>query len=331
MAQCDCGRIVQEMFEGYAGLALPQPARDLFHLHEVLFDNAQDIILYIELSGQIVNANKKACEQYGYTKEQLLTLTIQELRHPSTAIEYERQMGLADTHGVVFESIHVRSNGQSFPVEVSARSTSTEAGRFRVHIIRDITERKQNEEKISWLANYDSLTEIANRAAFIARLEEEIGRTRRTGIPVALMMFDIDRFKLINDTYGHEAGDSVLRHVAQAAKKVLRTGDKIGRLGGDEFVVLQTGVQAMADVEALARRILAATNETIFYQSLPLTVKTSIGIGLFPQDAPDVGSLLHCADKAMYRVKQAGGGSFCFFTPCEPPCTENRLCLGREG
>ncbi len=308
-------------------ITLQKKAKNSFHLHEILFEHAHDIILYVTFEGRIVNANERACEKYGYTKEQLLSMTIQDIRHPSKIDEYEQQMQMADDEGIVFECIHVRSNGLSFPVEVSAKSTYTENGQFRVHIIRDITMRKKSQEKITWLAKYDPLTEIPNRANFIARLEDEIQRSMRSKIPFAVMMFDVDKFKHINDQHGHKTGDVVLHHVAQSAQKVLRAGDMVGRFGGDEFVVLQTGIKGQDDVEALARRIQASVNETITYESVTLSVKVSIGISLFPKDAMDASSLLHCADKAMYQIKQAGGGAFYFFTSCNPPCTENRLCL----
>lgn len=311
-------------------ITLQKKAKDSFRLHEILFEHAHDIMLYINFEGQIVNANKRACEQYGYTKQELLSMTIEDIRHPSTVDEYEQQMEMANDEGVVFECIHVRRNGSSFPVEVSAKSTYTENGRFRVHIIRDITMRKKGEERITWLAKYDLLTEIPNRANFMIRLEEEIKRSIRNEIPFAVIMFDVDKFKYINDQYGHKTGDVVLRHVAQAAQKVLRAGDMVGRFGGDEFVVLQTGIKEYNDVEALARRIQISVNETIGYEAMRMNVKISIGISLFPKDAIDAAGLLHCADKAMYQVKQAGGGSIRFFTPCDIPCTENRLCLARN-
>lgn len=309
---------------------LQKKARDAFSIHEILFDNAQDIMLYIKFDGQIVNANKRACEQYGYTEQQLLSMTIQDIRHASTVSEYEQQMQQADNEGVVFECIHVRSDGSSFPVEVSAKSTYIQDGRFRIHIIRDITKRKENEEKIAWLAKYDALTGIPNRASFIMRLEEEIQRSVRDGTQFAVMLFDVDKFKYINDHYGHEAGDVVLRHVAQAAQKVLRAGDQIGRFGGDEFVVLQTGIKGPDDIVALAMRMQTAVNETITHEATQMRVKISIGVSLFPEDALDANSLLHCADKAMYQIKRNGGGAYSFFVPCNPPCTENRLCLDAD-
>ncbi len=314
----------------FSEITLQKKAKDAFRIHEVLFEEAHDIMLYIKMDGRIVNANKRACDKYGYTREQLLSMNVQDIRHPFTAFEFEKQMEQADREGIVFESVHMRSDGTSFPVEVSAKSTFTERGQFRIHIIRDITQRKETEEKIAWLAQYDALTGIPNRAKFISNLEEEIQRSKRSGMRFAVMLFDIDKFKYINDHHGHDAGDSVLRNVAVSAKQVLRSTDRIGRLGGDEFVVLQTGIKDCADVASLAKRIQTAVHETFTYKSMQFNMKISIGISIFPDDSKDANGLLYYADKAMYEDKHSGGGNFGFFVSCRTPCVEERLCLDKD-
>lgn len=294
----------------FTEITLQKKAHEAFRIHEVLFENAHDIILYIKNDGHIVNANKRACEEYGYTREQLTSMRIQDIRHPFTHPDYEQQMMQADRGGVVFESIHMRSDGTSFPVEVSAKSTYTENGQFRIHIIRNITQRKLNEEKIEWLARYDTLTGISNRASIIMFLEDEIQRSVRSGIRFAIMLFDIDKFKSINDQYGHEAGDLVLRQVSEKVRRVLRDTDQIGRLGGDEFVVLLTGIRNEDDIIALVRRLQDAANEAVIYKGTPIHITLSIGISQYPEHATETNGLLHCADKAMYQVKHEGGGGF---------------------
>ena len=297
----------------FTEVTLQKKAKDAFRMHEVLFENAEDIMLYIKMDGQIVNANNRACEQYGYTKQQLLSMNLQDIRHHSTVSEYEEQMQQANDKGIIFECVHVRSDGSTFPVEVSAKTTCTEKGQFRIHIIRNITKRKENEKKIAWLAQYDALTGIFNRGNFVMNLENEIQRSTRDKTSFALMLFDIDKFKYINDHYGHEAGDRILCHAAKAAQGELRETDQIGRLGGDEFVVLQTGVKAEEDIITLVKRIQAAVREPIVYKEFQLSVEISIGICLFPMDATEADALLHCADQAMYQVKQNGGGTYGFF------------------
>lgn len=288
-------------------------AEEALKVHKILFEGAQDIILYTNLEGQVVDSNQRACEAYGYTKEQLLSKRIQEIRHPSTLVDYADQMWQAERGGILFECLHVRSNGSTFPVEVSSRVAHTEKGPLRIHIIRDITQRKVQEEKIAWLAKYDILTGIQNRASLMMELEEEIRRCSRNRTQFAVMLFDIDKFKYINDQYGHEAGDVVLRHVAGKVQQALRATDQIGRLGGDEFVVLQAAVKGLAGVDRLAERIQAAAAEPVIYNGISICVNISIGISLFPADAVDVDSLLAHADEAMYAAKKRGGSDYAFY------------------
>lgn len=294
-------------------ITLQSQAETALQLHEVLFENANDIILYIELDGHIINANKRACEQYGYTKEEFRTLKVRDIRHPSTMDQYEEQMKQANSAGITFECIHVRQDNTSFPVEVSVRASYIEKGRFRIHIIRDITLRKKNEEKIAWLAKYDALTEIPNRGSFLMSLEEEIKNSLREQKKFAIMLFDIDRFKTINDRYGHETGDEVLKHVANKTKGILSDSDIIGRLGGDEFVVLQRNILSKGEVITLAEKIQSAVNQTFHYKGIKAAIHISIGISLFPEDDIEEGGLLQCADKAMYYVKNNGGRAYEFF------------------
>lgn len=294
----------------FAEVTYRAKAEDAFRIHEVLFHYAQDIILYIDMSGQVVNANEKACEAYGYTKDQLKQLRIQDIRHPSTQAVFEGQMEKADTGGVVFECVHLRSDGSAFPVEVSARSTETGKGKIRIHIIRDITERKEQEGRIAWLARHDGLTGVLNRMSFIGELELEIHRAQRSASRFAVLLFDIDKFKLINDSFGHVAGDFVLGHVATSVRSVLRQNDQLGRFGGDEFVVLQTGIEGPADVLSLAQRMTEVLKMPVSYAGAEISLSISLGASLYPEDATNIPNLLHFADQAMYHTKRKGGNGY---------------------
>lgn len=288
-------------------------AEAMLEIHKILFDNAQDIILYVNMKNDIVDSNQRALERYDYTKTEILTKKITDIRHPSTYPEFMEQMRQADTGGIVFESLHICKNGSTFPVEVSAKSTFAGIEPLRIHIIRDITKRKEQEEKIVWLANNDSLTGIPNRNSFITHLENEIERSLRTNTQFAVMLFDVDKFKHINDDYGHEAGDLILCHVAKKVKEVIRSTDFLARLGGDEFVGLLTNVYNRDDIASLAMKIQEAASEPIYYKDVQLSVKISIGISLFPEDATNKDELLFYADKAMYGVKNNGGGDYAFY------------------
>lgn len=300
----------EEVVLFFAEITRRKKAEDKMRIHEFLFDHAEDIILYVDMYGRVVTANRRASESYLYTKEQLKTLSILDLRDPSTQDAFEEQMRKADEEGIVFECLHVRSDGSTFPVEVSAKSTETERGKIRIHIIRDITERKKQEEKIAWLARYDGLTGILNRASFIAELEQELHRARRQQSQFAVLLFDIDKFKLINDSFSHAAGDLVLEQVATRVKSVLRQYDRIGRLGGDEFVVLQTGIEKPEDILSLVQRIRQELSKPVRFKETEIALSISIGISTFLGDATSTNDLLHFADQAMYNTKRQGGNGY---------------------
>lgn len=290
-------------------------AEEALRVHEVLFEGAHDIIFYTDMTGRIFDANQRALEAYGYSKEELLTLNTRDLCDPATLGDFAEQMERADAGGFVFESLHRRSDGSLFPVEVSAKSTDTTTGRLVIHIIRDITQRKVQEAEIARLATYDGLTGVLNRSTFIEELEAEIERAKQQKARFALLLFDIDNFKATNDCFGHAAGDFVLEQVAKKVQSLLRTDDKVGRLGGDEFVILQTQVEKSSDVLSLVDRITEAFSKPLVFQDQKLRVNLSIGASLFPDHATSAGDLVVFADKAMYVTKHGGGKGFSFYQP----------------
>ncbi|MDQ7834905.1 MAG: diguanylate cyclase [Humidesulfovibrio sp.] len=175
-----------------------------------------------------------------------------------------------------------------------------------VLMLEDVTSRRKAEETIRHLAYYDPLTDLPNRALFHERLERDLMRARRSGKLLALMVMDVDRFKEINDTLGHAAGDSVLRAVADRLRDLLRKSDTMARVGGDEFVFILPEVNDMNDARGIAAKVLTALAPAFSLGDAAVPVSFSLGIALFPQDGEDVESLLRLADQAMYRAKEQG-------------------------
>lgn len=175
------------------------------------------------------------------------------------------------------------------------------------------------EEKLYQQAHYDGLTGLANRLVLNDRLAQEMARARRDDAQLAVFFLDLDRFKTINDSLGHAAGDELLRQVGQILARCVRATDLVVRLGGDEFVIVLGDVHSqqnpVAFVSALAEKILTAFKQTITVAGLPLTVTTSLGIALFPDDADNVQDLIKNADAAMYHAKSEGRANFCFYSP----------------
>jgi len=286
---------------------------ELLKIHEFLFDNAYDIILYLSEDGYILAANKLAIKKYGYTYDELTSMNIQHLRHSSMDSDYIDQMILSEYEGIIFEGVHVRKDGTTFPVEVSSKTITFDNNKFRIHIIRDTTERKKIESKILHLATYDTLTNIANRSNILSQLDEEIEISKITGSNIALMIFDLDKFKLINDTYGHPIGDIVLKYVAQTVKELLRTDDSIGRFGGDEFIIIQRNVRSKNDVISLITRIFNIFESPTILENNSIKINISIGICLLSQ-AESRDQLIYQADSAMYEAKKNQGCSFEFYS-----------------
>lgn len=208
--------------------------------------------------------------------------------------------------------------------------------------MQDITERKQAEKKIRHLAYHDTLTGLPNRILFNERVERALSRAKRLGVKFALLFMDLDRFKLINDTLGHNVGDVFLKKVAERLQKLIRDTDYlaldsslIARFGGDEFTILLEGVAAQQDASKVAQRFLEDINTPITLDDHALQITTSIGISIFPDDGTDAVTLIKNADSAMYFAKMMGKNNFQFYAPelnksCEGlskpfPVTSNAL------
>ena len=204
---------------------------------------------------------------------------------------------------------------------------------------QDITDRKEAEGQIRFLAYYDGLTRLPNRALFLERLNLALVNARRDRRTIALLFFDVDRFKHINDTFGHSVGDRMLTTVAERLRKCLRSSDTItrgdplgssdtvARLGGDEFIVSITDITRIEDAAKIARRMLESLAEPMHLDDHELFVTASIGISVFPHDGPDAETLLKNADSAMYHAKEAGRNQYQFYNPAMNASALRKLSL----
>ena len=200
----------------------------------------------------------------------------------------------------------------------------------RIAIFSDISEVKRTEAIIWQQANYDTLTALPNRRLFHDRLAQELKKSERDNIPLALMFIDLDHFKEVNDTLGHEAGDSLLQEAAHRIAKCVRDSDTVARLGGDEFTVILPGGIDTERLESIARCIINTLSTPFIINELPVYVSASIGITIYPNDAGNISSLLKNADQAMYVAKSKGRNQFSYFTSSMQESAHMRLQLSND-
>jgi diguanylate cyclase (GGDEF)-like protein/PAS domain S-box-containing protein len=177
---------------------------------------------------------------------------------------------------------------------------------------RDITERKKAEEQIQYLATHDLLTDLPSLRFARDRLSVALNMARRYKKAVAVMFIDLDGFKDVNDTLGHDAGDYVLQHVARRMLSCVRETDIVSRVGGDEFLIIATEINAPENVVQIAKKVIHMVSQPIIFNGRQAIVSASIGIALFPDDGIDMDQLIKKADEAMYSVKKAGKNGFRF-------------------
>lgn len=260
--------------------------------------------------GRISEVNSRVTALTGYRRDQLIGQLVHDLVDMAEGGTAGTEAGSA---GVCRATL--RGAAETLPVELTFADIDTADGPRQVVAIRDLRERLRQEARIIYLAHHDPLTGLANRTVLQDRLQEAATSGQRTGEKLAVFCMDLDRFKSVNDMFGHATGDEVLREAARRLLSTVRALDTVARIGGDEFVILQRGVASIADAEALARRILAAFDAPIDVDGQQIRMAASLGIAMFPQDSAEPEVLLTNADLALYRVKQSGRGSFAFFHP----------------
>jgi diguanylate cyclase (GGDEF)-like protein/PAS domain S-box-containing protein len=248
------------------------------------------------------------------SREILLSIVHPDDRHQMADLMARSRLG---QHTEPFEFRIVRAGGETRWLNRSAETLRRDDGTPYAYIatFNDITNRKHDEERIVYQANYDNLTGLPNRALFINRLGHALNAAGRGTQRLAVMFVDLDGFKMVNDTLGHDVGDELLGEAARRLLASFRSGDTVARFGGDEFVVLMPGLASLEDVPRAAQRAIAALEEPFRPRSFETFVSASIGIAVYPDDAADVHGLLTNADAAMYRAKEMGKGNFQFFTP----------------
>ncbi|SEP58735.1 PAS domain S-box-containing protein/diguanylate cyclase (GGDEF) domain-containing protein [Ectothiorhodospira magna] len=295
-------------------LAPPAPAPvSATGLFERIFDATDVAVITTDEQGVILQANRSTSEMLGYDADELPGMSVHFLLPPHQRARHAQMFELfrhsADTQrrmGHRSEIEGYRKDGTQFPAEASISKFHDQGRLILVAILRDITAKKQAEEDLLWRATHDPLTRLPNRALIKDRLTKALQRSQRSQQCVALLFIDLDHFKLINDTHGHEAGDQLLVHVANRLLEQVRPGDTVGRLGGDEFVVLCENIDQNLQIERLAERINDALRLPLQLEHQTVVCTASIGLALGQGDIADADAMLRNADAAMYLSKEQG-------------------------
>lgn len=276
---------------------------------------ANDIFVLMDENNRILEVNEQAVEAYGYSREELLQMHGADLRTAEQAAQHSADWKILLSQGHAnYETVHRRKDGSRLFVDISSRVLNLDHGRFVQAILRDISKRKETEKRLHYLAYYDDLTDLPNRTLFTDRLCQAIAATGRHQKLVGVMFMDLDHFKNVNDTLGHEVGDTLLRAVAARLKACFRESDTVSHFGGDEFAVVLTDISNTDDAALIAKKILKAFVAPFEIDGNELFVTFSIGITLYPIDDDNSLDLLRNADAAMYHAKAKGRGNFQFYS-----------------
>jgi diguanylate cyclase (GGDEF)-like protein/PAS domain S-box-containing protein len=299
--------------------ALNAALRDSHIRAQAVLDNVSEGIFMLDEAGVIESINRSVGELFGYKADEPIGhpfafMIAPERREELRSLD-KAQAQLVDERSSPNRAIETRGcreDGSTFPIELERGEMSHGERKFTLASVRDISERQAHTEALEHLALHDDLTGLANRTLFGKLLSRTLAAAKRNKEPCAVMVMDLDGFKEVNDTLGHERGDILLRQVAERLTVILREGDTVARLGGDEFGILPVGTSDLATAAAVALKIQQACEPGFVVLHETVHVSTSIGIALSPEHGNTSGELIHRADLAMYAAKRSGAGHAVF-------------------
>jgi diguanylate cyclase (GGDEF)-like protein/PAS domain S-box-containing protein len=311
--------------DGRAGTVIC--ARDLTSLREAqdrvrqaarVFSATVEGVTITDLDGNILEVNDAFCHITGYSREEAIGSNPRLLQSGRHSRDFYAAMWrtLQRRHSWRGEIWNRRKTGETYPEMLTINAVLDDSGQATgyVAVFSDITAIKQTEERLEHLAHHDPLTQLPNRLLFNARLRQSLSFAARTRGRLAVLFVDIDRFKHMNDSFGHTAGDTLLVQIAERLRAIVRAEDTVSRISGDEFIVLLENVERTDHVTAVVRKIMQIFTRAFDVEGSPLRTTCSIGVAVFPEDGADASILLRNADTAMHRAKQDGRNAYQFYT-----------------
>jgi diguanylate cyclase (GGDEF)-like protein/PAS domain S-box-containing protein len=259
---------------------------------------------------RILEVNDAAVAHYGYPREEFLCLTLRDLQPTEEAEATTKEGAATNANKVTGPWRHRRKDGSFIQVEMSSHAIDFQGRKCSCVLSQDVTDRQQLHEQLVHQAHHDLLTGLPNRLLLEDRLQQSLAQAARYGQQAAILCVDLDRFKHINDTFGHAAGDLCLQQVVARVSARLRAVDTFARTGGDEFVIVLGELANRASAQMVARSVLESISKPIEIDDYSFDISGSIGISIYPDDGTDAGLLRRAADAAMYTAKQAGGGQY---------------------
>ena len=280
--------------------------------YRLLFEaNPHPMWIYDRETLGFESVNDAALAHYGYTREQFLKMTLMDIRPTEEFHAVVKELKQAEpAQQLTGPWRHQRRDGSFIQVDVATQHMQSEGRELAFSLVQDVTDRQKLHEQLVHQANHDILTCLPNRGLLEERMHNTLSHARRHGRQAALLCLDLDRFKQVNDTYGHNAGDICLKEIAQRLSGRVRGIDTVARVGGEEFSVLLHEVDTRADAQRVAIDLLAVIAEPIEAEGHSLELTSSIGIAMYPTDGEDAETLWRNADWAMYRAKHAGGNQY---------------------
>jgi diguanylate cyclase (GGDEF)-like protein/PAS domain S-box-containing protein len=284
---------------------------------ELVFATSPDgIIISRQTDDRIIDVNPGFVTMTGYTRDEVVGQSLASLPMWRNPDDRQHFLNVLHTSGHCdnLETTITRQNGQSMVGIMSAKTANFKGHACVVGVVRDITARKLVEDRMAHMAQHDVLTGLPNRALFEDRLRQSINQAFRSRSRLALLYIDLDKFKPVNDTFGHAMGDVLLKMIAARMLASVRVSDTVARIGGDEFVVLLGAVQDKQDARAVAEKIRVALNQVFELEGRhAVHISSSIGAAVYPENGVDGALLARHADQAMYQAKQAGRNKVVFF------------------
>ncbi|MCM8622959.1 MAG: EAL domain-containing protein [Candidatus Accumulibacter sp.] len=303
-------------------------------LAATVFSASAEGICITDAEERILSVNPALLALSGYTEHELIGQSwkiFSSGRHDADFYQamWECILEVGVWRGEVWS---LRKNGEIFPVWLTITAVRNVGGEVTHYTgtFLDISERKQWEQDIHFLAHHDALTKLPNRTLLDDRIRQAIAKSKRNHDHMAVLFLDLDHFKLINDTLGHDIGDRLLEQLAQRLTEVLRQTETVARLGGDEFVIVIPELAAIRRVAVVARKVLEVVAAPYLLEGRSLHVTPSIGISVYPEDGDDAATLLRNADTAMYHAKERGRNNFQFFTQAMNQSVQERVTIEND-